>query len=198
MNHTGTHTLETERLILRRYRPEDAPAMFRNWASDPEVTRYLTWPTHASEDVTRAIITDWVARYEEPDVYHWGLELKTTHEVIGDIAVVRIAEKVLEAGSYQDFPGFEDYCLWIRMLKRGCRGWNLPEALVDMRIGNGLSGRRGDRGYVRSVVRFQRFLLREGVTTPVDFIMNCGVRIAVGLMPDGVRDLFYKRFLRKT
>lgn len=97
MNHTGTHTLETERLILRRYRPEDAPAMFRNWASDPEVTRYLTWPTHASEDVTRAIITDWVARYEEPDVYHWGLELKTTHEVIGDIAVVRIAEKVLEA-----------------------------------------------------------------------------------------------------
>ena len=97
MNHTGTHTLETERLILRRYRPEDAPAMFRNWASDPEVTRYLTWPTHASEDVTRAIITDWVARYEEPDVYHWGLELKATGELIGDIAVVRIIEPVLEA-----------------------------------------------------------------------------------------------------
>lgn len=106
-------------------------------------------------------------------------------------------EKVLEAGSYQDFSGFEDYCLWIRMLKRGCRGWNLPEALVDMRIGNGLSGRRGGRGYVRSVVRFQRFLLREGVTTPADFVMNCGVRIAVGLMPDGARDRFYKTFLRR-
>ena len=105
-------------------------------------------------------------------------------------------EKVLQAGSYRDFPGFEDYSLWIRMLKQGCRGYNLQEPLVDMRIGNGLSGRRGGSGYVRSVIRFQRFLLREGVTTPMDFLVNCGIRITVGLMPDAVRDLFYKRFLR--
>ncbi|MBR4142117.1 MAG: GNAT family N-acetyltransferase, partial [Firmicutes bacterium] len=52
MKHCGTQTIETERLILRRLRREDAGAMFRNWTSDPEVTKYLTWPTHESVAVT--------------------------------------------------------------------------------------------------------------------------------------------------
>ena len=39
MRHTGTITLETPRLILRRFAAGDAAAMYRNWASDPEVTR---------------------------------------------------------------------------------------------------------------------------------------------------------------
>ncbi len=42
MNHTGTVRLETERLILRWFTMDDAEAMFCNWASDPEVTKYLT------------------------------------------------------------------------------------------------------------------------------------------------------------
>ena len=97
MNHKGTQTIVTPRLILRRYRPEDAPAMFRNWASDPEVTKYLTWPTHDAESVTEWVIGDWVKRYDQPAVYHWGLELKDCGELIGDIAVVHMAEPVLEA-----------------------------------------------------------------------------------------------------
>ena len=42
MNHCGTRQLDTERLVLRRFVTEDAEAMFRNWASEPEVTKYLT------------------------------------------------------------------------------------------------------------------------------------------------------------
>jgi len=63
MNHCGTRQLDTERLVLRRFVTEDAEAMFRNWASDPEVTKYLTWPTHANVDVTRAVLKDWTATY---------------------------------------------------------------------------------------------------------------------------------------
>ena len=44
MKHYGTKRLETKRLILRRLAASDAEAMFRNWASDPEVTRFLSWP----------------------------------------------------------------------------------------------------------------------------------------------------------
>ena len=43
MNHCGTQRLETKRLVLRRLTESDAEAMFGNWASDPEVTRFLTW-----------------------------------------------------------------------------------------------------------------------------------------------------------
>ena len=49
MRHCGTKEIRTLRLTLRRFAPEDAPAMFRNWASDPEVTQYLTWPAHSSQ-----------------------------------------------------------------------------------------------------------------------------------------------------
>lgn len=42
MEHKGTNTLETKRLRLRRFRAEDAKGMYRNWASDPEVTKYVT------------------------------------------------------------------------------------------------------------------------------------------------------------
>ena len=44
MNKAGTQKIETQRLILRRFKIEDAEDMYNNWASDPEVTRYLTWP----------------------------------------------------------------------------------------------------------------------------------------------------------
>lgn len=40
MRHTGTPELETDRLLLRRLLPQDAPQMYENWANDPAVTRF--------------------------------------------------------------------------------------------------------------------------------------------------------------
>ena len=40
--------IETPRLILRKPMLEDAEEVFEAYASDPEVTRYLTWLTHTS------------------------------------------------------------------------------------------------------------------------------------------------------
>ncbi len=94
MNHSGTQTLETDRLILRRYSSEDAAAMYKNWASDDKVTRCLTWPTHSSQDITQSIIDEWVNSYSDERYYHWAIVLKENgNEPIGDIAVVHIKEK---------------------------------------------------------------------------------------------------------
>ena len=46
-------SLETERLLLRKPKIEDVEPMFNNWASDPEVTKYLTWPAHENIEVTK-------------------------------------------------------------------------------------------------------------------------------------------------
>ena len=93
MNKTGTQRLETHRLILRRYRLEDAEDMFSNWASDPEVTRFLTWPPHKSVDVTRYLLNDWISRYEDGRFFNWAIELKETGSVIGNIAVTILHEE---------------------------------------------------------------------------------------------------------
>ena len=60
MNHKGTATLETERLILRRFSIDDASCMFKNWASSDEVTKYLTWPTHSDISITESVLNSWI------------------------------------------------------------------------------------------------------------------------------------------
>ena len=118
MNHCGTQRLETERLVLRRFVVEDAQAMFRNWASDPEVTKYLTWPAHASVDVTRAILKAWTAAYDNLNDYQWAIVLKENGEdPIGSIAAVDLNEElsIVQIG----------YCLGRPWWHRGI----MPEAL---------------------------------------------------------------------
>lgn len=94
MNHKGTITLETERLILRRFTNTDDEAMFRNWCADPGVTKYLMWKPHDSIEETRQVLSDiWISRYDEPDFYQWAIEAKDIHEPIGSIGAVKQDDK---------------------------------------------------------------------------------------------------------
>lgn len=96
LHHKGTVTIETERLILRRFTMEDAEPMFRNWASDDQVTRYVTWPTHESVNTTRTVLADWTSHYGEVDFYNWAIVLKENGpEPIGNISANRIREETL-------------------------------------------------------------------------------------------------------
>ena len=52
----ASETIETERLLLRRPKQSDAQAVFHRYASDREVTRYLSWPTHRSVADTLAFL----------------------------------------------------------------------------------------------------------------------------------------------
>ena len=95
MKHCGTKKIETDRLVLRRYMNEDAAAMYKNWASDKEVTKFLTWPTHSSQEVSQSVIEDWIKQYSNESYYHWAIVLKDNgDEPIGDIAVVNMDEKI--------------------------------------------------------------------------------------------------------
>lgn len=95
MKHCGTQALETDRLILRRYEIEDATAMYKNWASDSEVTKYLMWQPHSDEAVSQSIINEWLKEYSNDNYYHWTIVLKENgNEPIGDIAVVHMNEEV--------------------------------------------------------------------------------------------------------
>ena len=97
LTHKGTQLIETARLILRRAVLEDAEAMFRNWASDPKVTKYLTWPAHSSIAVSEMVIGSWLQEYEKDSYYQWMIVLKEFGEPIGSISVVRQSDRVEEA-----------------------------------------------------------------------------------------------------
>lgn len=93
MNHLGTRELATARLTLRRFEIEDAENMYYNWASDPEVTRYLTWPAHKSVEVTEHVLRDWIGRYEAKDYYQWAIELNELEQPIGSISAVKVDDQ---------------------------------------------------------------------------------------------------------
>ena len=65
--------IETKRLILRKFTIDDAKAMFNNWASDSEVTKFLTWHPHQNIEITKMILNMWIEEYDNPNTYRLGL-----------------------------------------------------------------------------------------------------------------------------
>ena len=90
MKKIGTKKLETERLILRKSTLEDADSMFKNWGSDPLVTRYVTWKTHETVEDSLEYLKYIQKEYQEGNTYHWLIVLKENNTPIGTIDVVRI------------------------------------------------------------------------------------------------------------
>ncbi len=88
MTHKGTLPLETERLLLRPFRPDDAEPMLRNWAQDPEVTKFLRWRPHTSIEETRRVLASWISCYRDPAYYQWAIVLRSLSEPIGSIGVM--------------------------------------------------------------------------------------------------------------
>lgn len=117
LTHKGTQMIETDRLILRKAVREDAQPMFRNWANDPEVTRFLTWPVHESIEVTQSVIERWLAGYEKDDYYHWMIVLKEIGQPIGSISAVHLRDDIAEIEI--------GYCIGKAWWHRGI----MPEAL---------------------------------------------------------------------
>jgi RimJ/RimL family protein N-acetyltransferase len=78
--------LETERLLLRRPVPEDAPKIFEAFASDPEVTRFLSWRPHTRLAEAEEAISLRIERLAAGVEYSWVIESNLEARVIGVIS----------------------------------------------------------------------------------------------------------------
>lgn len=97
MQHLGTRVIETKHLIARPFRQDDVESVYRNWTSDSQVTPHLTWAVHDNEAVTKAYIDSCLESYSDLSSYRWGIELKASGQLIGDISVIDMNEKTLSA-----------------------------------------------------------------------------------------------------
>jgi len=79
--------IETERLILRKSRLDDANAMFTGWAQDVDVTRYLTWRPHRNIEESYKIIQWCVELWNDERDYPYMMTLKETDYPIGMLAL---------------------------------------------------------------------------------------------------------------
>lgn len=88
ITHKGTQIIKTQRLILRKFTIDDANDMFKNWANDERVTRFLTWEPHGNIENTKELLILWCNGYENHENYNWAIEY--SGKVVGSLSVVRI------------------------------------------------------------------------------------------------------------
>ena len=110
---------------------------------------------------------------------------------------VMFRKKCIEAvGSYQSFILFEDWYLWARLIKGGYKLANIPESLLWFRTSHDMFKRRGGWRYACNCAKLQYRFYKIGFISFPKAVTNAAMRGMVYVMPNFVRELLYKKFLR--
>lgn len=87
INHKGTVTIETGRLILRQFTEEDLEPIFNNCWSDKEVWKWTNYkPMNRIADVIHSagmFTEEWFGAYDRLNRYSWAIQIKTSGTVVG-------------------------------------------------------------------------------------------------------------------
>lgn len=106
-------------------------------------------------------------------------------------------QALLDVGGYRSVPYAEDFDLFVRLIRSGCRGFNIQTPLFCVRVDENAYRRRGGISYLGNMLSFNALQLREGWFSPWDFLVRSTANIVVALVPNAIRDGVYKRFLRR-
>lgn len=153
------------------------------------------------------IVSAWIEEFEdEVDNVVSIRKLPETHAELYSYAKLRCPinhpvamfkkSAVLAAGSYQHFPLFEDYYLWVRMLMNGAKFYNIQESLLYFRFSPDMFKRRGGWKYAKDELRFQKMLYERGFISRKEFVKNSFIRFTARVIPNKLRAWVYKKLLR--
>jgi len=113
-------------------------------------------------------------------------------------AVMYKKSEVTAAGGYtEEYHCFEDYDLWVRMLKNGCKSRNLTEVILRMRVSDASYERRGGKEYANTAMRFYRYMRRIGWIGVDGIVFGAWPQVLVCHIPNRMRKSVY-RLLRKS
>ncbi len=114
------------------------------------------------------------------------------------VTVMFKKSEVLRAGNYKYWFWNEDYYLWIRMMEQGCVFKNLPDVLVNVRVGKDMYARRGGIQYFKSEAKLQKYMYQHNIITLPKYLFNVLVRYCVQiLMPNSLRGFVFRKLFRK-
>ena len=117
---------------------------------------------------------------------------------MNQVSVMFKKADVEESGGYIDWYCEEDYYLWIRMAQKGCHFANVPDVLVNVRVGNEMSARRGGWKYFSSEARLQAYMYKNKLITLPQYLYNVGIRFGGEVVvPTSLRTKLF-RLMRNT
>ena len=136
------------------------------------------------------------ARRITPQMHHEILRFAKKRNPFNHPSVMFRKDAIIAAGNYQDITLFEDYHLWLRVLRNGGQCYNIPDPLVNMRAGKSMYTRRGGAEYFRKLCYFEREKRRLGFSRGLMGAVLFLLRSAVSLAPQGIRQAIYCNMLR--
>ena len=90
-------SLKTERLRLRKAKLSDAEAIFRQYARDAEVAKYVSWRAHKDIEETREYVRMCLLAWDVGKAFHWVIERREDRELLG-MMIARVAGEKWELG----------------------------------------------------------------------------------------------------
>ena len=95
ITHCGTKEIHTARLLLRKFRREDAEAIFQGWTGDERVAKYTSWSAHTDVGMTEGYV-DYILSQDTERSYNWMIECEG--KPIGSINVCWLDDNAGIAG----------------------------------------------------------------------------------------------------
>ena len=118
---------------------------------------------------------------------------------MNQVTVMFKKSRVDDVGGYIDWYCEEDTYLWLRLFLDGAKFANLPDYLVNVRIGKEMYQRRGGTKYFMSEAKLQKYMLDNKVIGLDRFFINVAERLVVQvLLPNKLRSWVFKKFARKS
>lgn len=102
-----------------------------------------------------------------------------------------------QLGSYEDMRAFEDYFLWLKLLKGGALFSNLALPLVNMRVGSSFIARRTGFKYAQNECKFWLSSFQRSYISALDLFINLSTRTFVRLLPLCFLEFIYSRSRKK-
>ncbi|MBQ3162151.1 MAG: GNAT family N-acetyltransferase [Oscillospiraceae bacterium] len=93
LTHIGTKTIETERLVLRRFEYTDDEEMLKNWVADEKIQSLYSEPVYSTKAEVKGLLDKYIGSYEREDYYRWAVIEKASDECIGQIAYFLVDSK---------------------------------------------------------------------------------------------------------
>lgn len=130
---------------------------------------------------------------EHKDIY----EFAKRRSAFNHPSVMYRKSKVMEFHGYSDLRRNQDVDLFGRMLFGGCKAANFEESLLWFRSDENLSKRRKSWENTWSYIETIRKFWKMGYSGFGDYLMVACAQMAMFLMPIGVQNWLYKKFLRE-
>lgn len=105
-------------------------------------------------------------------------------------------QKILDVGSYEDVKYFEDYNLFLKVLKK-YEGYNIQEILFYVRNNLETSSRRGGLNYLKIEYKALKIFYKKKLMNYYYFCTNLILRFMFRICGNNFRSLLYKKVLRK-